>query len=80
MATPPRELLFSELKFLVAHNRNGNSNKNDTMAVLRLVWPATVFHRSTAAVCARSRCNRRRNCERVTAMERHVRKTAYIIL
>ena len=32
------------------------------------------FH--TAAVCAWSRSNRRRNFDRVTAMERQVRKTA----
>ena len=52
----------------------------ETRAVLRLVWPfdgilsAMVFH--TAAECALSRSNRHRNCDRVTVMERHVRKTA----
>ena len=32
------------------------------------------------SACDRVRSNRRRNCDRVTAMESHVRKAAYIIL
>ena len=37
-----------------------------------------VFH--TAAVCAWSHSNSRKNFDRVTAMERHARKTVKMIL
>ena len=47
-----------------------------TRAVLRLIWPSIL----STAVCAWSRSNSRKNCDRITAMERHARKTLITFL